>query len=152
LDKLPPANPSNIVAASLIVQFVDSPTPGDPNQDAVRSAVAAAFGEWTRHFDYTAGTYTINVTYRGALAQDAALIGDTYVKVGSSGATSVVETAFGLGFAARNGTAPTAPALTLFVNPTNFGRVGSASNIVAPLERELEHGLVPLVIDSDRFL
>jgi len=74
-------------------------------------------------------------------AQDAALIGDTYVKVGSSGAASVVETAFGLGFAARNGAAPAAPALTVFVNPVNLGRVGSASNIVAPLERELEHGL-----------
>ena len=129
------------MTASLIVQFADAPAPGDPSQDAVRSAVAAAFSEWTRHFDYTAGTYTINVTYRVVLAQDAALIGDTYVKVGSSGATSVVETAFGLGFAARNGTAPTAPALTLFVNPTNLGRVGSASNIVASLERELEHGL-----------
>ena len=130
------------MAAQLNVQFTDPPAVGDPSQGAVRFAVETAFNEWTRHFDYTAGTYTINVTYKYVVAaQDAALSGDTYAKVGNSGAVSVVETAFGLGFAARNGTAPTAPALTLFVNPTNFGRVGSASNIVAPLERELEHGL-----------
>jgi len=127
------------MAASLVVQFVDTPAPGDPNQEAVRSSVATASNEWTRHFDYTAEAYTINVTYKYVVsAQDAALIGDTYVKVGSSGAASVVGTAFGLGFAARNGAASTAPALTVFVN---LGRVGSASNIVAPLERELEHGL-----------
>jgi len=130
------------MTASLTVQFTDAPAASDPNQDAVRFAVQAAFDEWTRHFDYTAGTYSINVTYKYvALAQDAALFGDTYVKVGSSGATSVVETAFGLGFAARNGAVPTAPALTLFVNPSNFRNTGLTTNIVAPLERELEHAL-----------
>lgn len=58
------------MAASLIVRFADVPAVSDPNQDAVRSAVQTAFNEWTRHFDYTVGTYTIDVSFR-ALSQPA---------------------------------------------------------------------------------
>ena len=43
--RLPSADRGNIMAASLVVQFVDTPAPGDPNQEAVRSAVATAFNE-----------------------------------------------------------------------------------------------------------
>lgn len=138
------------MTASLTVQFTDVPATGNPDQNAVRSAVQTAFNEWTRHFDYTAGVYTINVTFKTGVVQngtnlapptDAGIIGDNYMTVGSAGGRSLVETQFGLGFAARNGVAATAPALTLFVNPSNFQVAGSTSNIVAPLEREFSRAL-----------
>ena len=129
------------MAATVAVNFSDPASPGDPNQDAVRNAIAIAFSEWVRHFDTTAGAYTINVTFQGGLARDVALFGDSYVQVGSASGVPLLETAFGLGFAARNGTAATAPALTLYVNPFNFMNTGLATNIVAPLEREFEHAL-----------
>ncbi len=128
------------MAASLIVQFADGPIPGDPNQDAARSAVAAAFGEWTRHFDDTAGVFTINVSFRaGTQPADFRLDVQDFTQVGVNASRSVFEPSFGLSFAARAALSTIVPAPTLFINPANFNAVNS--NIVAATERELGHAL-----------
>ncbi len=136
------------MAAQLNVQFSDPPVAGDPSQGAVRFAVETAFNEWTRHFDYTAGVFTINVSFRAltqpadvSLSTDANL--QSFTKVGNDPRLlSIVEPSFGLSFAARvaSPTALTAP--TLYVNPANFrSSFFTQSNIVAPVERELGHAL-----------
>jgi len=131
------------VAATLNVQFIGAADPSLPSPEPIRAVLTQAFNEWIRHFDYTAGAYTINVVLGTAgFSQDATLTRDTYVQVGTSSTRFIDETAFGLGFAGRSGASPAVPALTLYVNPTYFSRnAASISNLVAPLERELEHGL-----------
>ena len=52
------------MTASLNVQFTDPPVAGGPDPGAVVFAVNQAFDEWIKHFDYTAGAYTINVSFR----------------------------------------------------------------------------------------
>lgn len=134
------------MAAQLNVEFTDLPAAGDPSQGAVRFAVETAFNEWTRHFDYTAGVFTINVSFRAqpadvSLKTEANL--QRFTKVGNDPRLiNIVEPSFGLSFAARaaSPTAFTTP--TLYVNPTNFvSTFPLQSNIVAPVERELGHAL-----------
>lgn len=127
------------MAATLNVGFTDPSVPSG-QAGTIQAAVQAAFAEWVRHFDYTAGSYTIQVTFTTS-AYDVTLAGDTYVKVGSDGSTPVVETEFGLGFAARTAAAQGTQALTLKINPSYFQRLAGASLPVAPLEREFEHAL-----------
>ncbi len=131
------------MTASLNVQFTDPPGAGGPDPDAVVYAVNQAFDEWIKHFDYTAGAYTINVSFRAAVQPaDVSLFEGDYTKVGSVSGDGVLEPSFGLSFAAR-AVAPTIyPTPTLYVNPANFsGTVFGRSNIVAPVERELGHAL-----------
>jgi len=134
------------VTAQLQIAFLDPPPAGFANQDAVRQSVLAAFYEWARHFDSTAGIYTVNVSYQPRMApivgaNAAAIYGDTYLTVGSDPANGKpdVLTAFGLGVAARSGVAPTVPPLTLYSTITNL--VNATGNILAPLEREFGHAL-----------
>lgn len=130
------------MAASLIVQFANDPIPGDPNPDAVRSAVAAAFSEWTRHFDDTAGVFTISVSFRaGTQPADVRLDVQDFTQVGVNASLSVVEPSFGLSFAARAASSTIVPTPTLSINPVNFNGGAVSSNIVAPIERELGHAL-----------
>lgn len=130
------------MTASLNVQFADAPTPGDPDQDVVRSAVAAAFSEWTRHFDYTAGVFTINVSFRaGVQPADVSMDMQAFTRVGVASPLDVVEPTFGLGFAARAASSTILPKPTLYINPAKFNGAAAGSSIVAPIERELGHAL-----------
>jgi len=131
------------MAAQLNVQFTDASAAGDPSQGLVRFAVATAFSDWTRHFDYTSGVFTINVSFRAATQPaDVSLSIQDFTKVGSIPFSTVVEPSFGLSFAARAASSTTVLTSTLYVNPANFvGSFPSRSNIVAPVERELGHAL-----------
>lgn len=51
------------MAATLNVQFADAPRSGST---PLRNVVLQAFQEWVRHFDYTTGNYTINVSFQAA--------------------------------------------------------------------------------------
>lgn len=131
------------MTASLNVQFTDPPVAGGPDPSAVAYAVNQAFDEWIKHFDYTAGAYTINVSFRAAIQPaDVSLVEGDYTKVGSRSGDGVLEPSFGLSFAARAAAPTIYPTPTLYVNPANFtGTVFTSSNIVAPVERELGHAL-----------
>lgn len=134
------------MTAQLQINFLDPQPAGFPNQDTVRQSVLASFYEWARHFDSTAGVYTINVSYQLRTApivgaNTAAIYGDTYLTVGSDPANirQVVTTAFGLGVAARSGVSPTVAPLTLFINPANLANTSRTT--LAPLDREFGHAL-----------
>lgn len=130
------------MAVQLAVEFTDPPAPGDPSQDAVRTAVIQAFNEWTRHFDYTAGVLAIDVSFRaGTQPADVRLGLQDFTPVGANSSLSVVEPSFGLSFAARAALSTVPPTLTLYVNPANFNGAPVNSNLVAPIERELGHAL-----------
>lgn len=131
------------MAAQLNVQFTDPPAAGDPSRDAVRVAVYQAFNEWTRHFDYTAGVFTLNVSFR-ALTQPADVslnVSDFTPVAFDPRLVSIVEPSFGLSFAARAAAPTIFGTPILYLNPTNFNGAGVNSNIVAPIERELSHAL-----------
>ena len=51
------------MAATLNVQFTN-PADVGASAGAVQAIVQQAFAEWVGHFDYTTGTYTINVSFR----------------------------------------------------------------------------------------
>ncbi len=140
------------MAASLIVRFTDVPAVSDPNQDAVRSAVQTAFNEWTRHFDYTVGTYTIDVSFR-ALSQPAdaslrysspAVFSGSYVStndvvVGKIGPYSSSRYGQRLGLALTGRGAGPADPGTLYLNPGYLDGSRSLATALAPIERELGH-------------
>jgi len=135
------------MTAILNVQFTDAQAAaGDLTASAISTAVNAAFSTWLQRFDYTAGSYTINVAF-GSSIPDVVLSGDAYVRTGtftSNGlattlpGTPIVSTLFGLDVAARNGVSPAASALTLTVNPAFLA---TGANLTGPLEREFEHAL-----------
>ena len=126
------------MAASLDIRFINPGTFTNGSLEATRGIIVAAFQAWTRHFDYTNGTYAINVTFDNAVAPaDARLRGDTFVQVGTSAGTPVVETLFGLNLGGRNGTAPAMPPLMLSINPNT----STDNALPGSLEREFEHAL-----------
>ena len=144
------------MTANVTVNFVDAPKPGDPvpDQAALQAAAVTAFSAWARHFDYTTGTYAINVSFQppaGLAPLDVGLDGGgppiqvaprTYGYLGiANSMQGIVEPAFGLDLAGRNGPAPAGLALTLEVNPNAVSSPAAVAGIVAPIERELEHGL-----------
>ena len=131
------------MTAQLNVQFTDPPAPGDPNRDAVVYAVNGAFDEWARHFDYTAGVFTINVSFRALIQPaDVSLNVDDFTRVASDPRLiSIVEPSFGLSFAARAASPAVSGTPTLYVNPANFNGGVFSPNGVAPIERELGHAL-----------
>lgn len=129
------------MAATLNVQFTEGADFAAYGLDRVEAVVRQAFNEWSRHFDYTTGNYTINVSFRARLQPtDVRLSGDSYVKVSPNGrGLGTYETGFGLSLAGRSGRL--APAPTLFVNPGYLTGALSLGNAVAPIERELGHAL-----------
>ena len=131
------------MAAQLDVQFTDPPAPGDPNRDAVVYAMNVAFNEWTRHFDYMAGTFTINISFR-ALTQpaDVSLYAQDFTQVASDPRlVTIVEPSFGLTFAARAASPTVFGTPILYINPATFNGAVFSANGVAPIERELGHAL-----------
>lgn len=129
------------MAATLNVQFTDPPDPALPSPEPIRAVVTQAFNEWTRHFDYTAGTYTLNVSFR-AYTQPT----DVSLSFTNQGNAVVVQPrpngglyGFALGFRlAGRGIGPT-QAGTLFVNSAYLDGSRPAADILAPTERELGH-------------
>ena len=112
----------------------------------MRQLVSTAFYEWVRHFDTSAGIYTVNVTFQGSNvpivgANAAAIYGDAYLTVGNDRGNGRPEVApaFGPGVAARSGVSPSILPLTLFINP--FSQANVTGSILPPLEREFGHAL-----------
>ena len=128
------------MAATLNVQFADAP-PSDPAP--LRNVVLQAFQEWTRHFDYAAGTYTINVSFRASIQPaDVSLsygYQDNGVVVRPRANANIYGDALGFGLTGR-GAGPTG-AGTLYVNPAYLDGSRPVANALAPTERELGHQL-----------
>ena len=111
----------------------------DPSILRPQDSVRAAFNAWLSHFDYTTGSYDINVSYGkipGGIESSVGYKGDTYVQVGSSAGKAVVQPVFGLNVTGRNGTTPATPALTFDINQVGLGGA-QFSNLL----REFEHAL-----------
>ncbi len=137
------------MAATLNVQFADAP-PSDPAP--LRNVVLQAFQEWTRHFDYTAGSYTINVSFRAPFqladaalqyprpaVLDGAYVSTNDVIVGKVGPYNTARYGQRLGLALTGrGTGPADPG-TLYLNSGYLDGSRSLVNAVAPIERELGH-------------
>lgn len=139
------------MAATLNVQFAN-PADAGASAEAVRAVVQQAFAEWVRHFDYTTGTYTINVSFR-ALSQPAdaflqypppAVFDGSYVStndviVGKVGPYNLARYGQRLGLALTGrGTGPADPG-TLYLNSGYLDGSRSLANALAPIERELGH-------------
>ena len=85
--------------ATLNVQFTDPADPTLPSPEPIRAVLTQAFNEWTRHFDYTAGTYTINVSFRAVVQPaDVSLNAQDLTQVRSD---EVLFQSFGLRFVGR---------------------------------------------------
>jgi len=149
------------VVATLNVQFVDA---GPSDTGPLLAVVQQAFAEWTRHFDYTTGSYNIRVSF-GAATQPADVslrypppaslgsynISTNDVPVGMAGPyrTSRYGQRLGLALTGR-GVGPSDPG-TLSVNPGYLDGSRPPANALAPIERELGHqfgirSLYPLTI------
>jgi hypothetical protein len=128
-----------IVTATLNVQFIDPPDPALPSPEPIRTVLTQAFNEWTRHFDYTTGSYTINVSFR-AFTQpaDVSLNAQDLTQVGLG---SVLVQSFGLRFAGRAADPVLFPNPTMFVNPAYLTDARATGDALAPMERELGHAL-----------
>ena len=99
--------------------------------------VRAAFNAWLGHFDYTAGSYDLKVSFGripGGIISSVGYGGDAYAQVGSSAGMAVVLPVFGLNVTGRNGTTPATPTLTFSIN-----QVGDGATIRSNLIREFEH-------------
>lgn len=134
------------MTAQLQIAFLDQPPAGLADLESVRRSVSSAFYEWVRHFDATAGTYTVNVTFQtrtvpNGAPSDTAIYGDTYLAVGNNPLhfNLNIASAFGVDIAGRSGVSPVVPPLTLYINPASFGNTGG--NIVPLLERQFGHAL-----------
>jgi len=132
------------VAAALDIRFVDPTVPASVSAYQVSAALETAFKEWTRHFDYTVGSYVINVSLQTGPSTDASLAVTDFSLVGTEGKSRVIAPSFGLAVAGR-AAAPIAAVPTLFLNP---GLFTANSSDVAPIlaaapriERELGHAL-----------
>ncbi len=138
------------MAATLDILFIDTP-PSDPTP--LRNVIFQAFQDWTRHFDYTTGSYTIDVSFQAASQPADVLL--TYpsanipsfvgynvstndVFVGPHGPGQYAQR-LGLALTGRS-TGPVDPG-TLFINPGYLDGSRSPENAVAPVERELGHQL-----------
>ena len=100
--------------------------------------IIAAFDAWLSHFDYTTGSYTINVsTYKQPGGNPSGVLGggDTYVQVGAAGGKAVLEPLFGLNVVGRNGDEPDTPPLALSFSAVDPG------DEVAETERDFENAL-----------
>jgi len=131
------------MAATLNVQFTDPADPTLPNPEPIRAVLTQAFSEWTRHFDYTAGNYTINVSFRAAgqpadVSLDYSTQGNSVV-VRPRANANIYGDALGFGLTGR-GAGPTGTG-TLYVNPAYLDGSRPAANALAPIERELGHQL-----------
>ncbi len=139
------------MAATLNVQFAN---PGDAGAlaGAVQAVVQQAFAGWLQHFDYTTGTYTINVSFRAASQPaDASLqypappafegfrVTTNDVVVGSAGPNEVSQYGELLGLALTGRGAGPADPGTLYLSPGYLNGSQSLANAVAPIERELGH-------------
>ncbi len=101
-----------------------------------------AFYEWLRHFDYTTGTYAINVSFRAATQPaDAFLNVQDLTTVGTTPRYAIVAPSFGLSLAARAAAPAIFPTPTLYVNPASVSSTGFTASTVAAVERELGHAL-----------
>ncbi len=127
------------MVATLDVQFTDPADLGSRGPEPIRTVLTQAFNEWARHFDYTAGTSTINVSFR-ALTQpaDVSLNAQDLTKVGSG---DVLVQSFGLRFVGRTADPVLFPNPTMFVNPAYVTGARAPSDALAPIERELGHAL-----------
>ena len=117
-----------------------------PYQDAVRQSLTAAYNEWTRHFDYTAGIYIIDaILTRGSSLADVRLVRGGLTAVGTYQGGKVLAPTFGLEFSARATPQANPFHNALFVNLDNLNyaatSAGLTSSIIAPLERELGNSL-----------
>ncbi len=139
------------MTATLNVQFTN-PADAGASAGAVQAVVQQAFAEWTRHFDYTVGTYTIDVSFQApSQPADASLqypsppvfegsyVAANDVVVGKVGPykTPVFGQRLGLALTGR-GVGPADPG-TLHLNPGYLDGSLSLANAVAPIERELGH-------------
>lgn len=110
----------------------------------VSAAIETAFNAWTRHFDYTVGSYVINVSFQTGPGTDASLAVTDFSVVGHKGNSRVIAPSFGLAVAGSTA-APIAAVPTLFLNPGLF--TANSSDVAAILaaapriERELGHAL-----------
>jgi len=130
------------MAATLNVQFTDPADPTLPSPEPIRSVLTQAFNEWTRHFDFTTGTYTINVSFRaGVQPADVSLNAQDLTQVGARLGKNVLVQSFGLRFAGRTADPVLFPNPTMFVNPAYLTGARTPGDAVAPMERELGHAL-----------
>jgi len=139
------------MAATLNVQFTN-PSDAGAQAGAVQAVVQQAFAEWVRHFDYTASTYTINVSFR-ALSQPAdaslqypsptvfsgAYVSTNDVVVGNVGPYNAARYGQRLGLALTGRGAGPADPGTLYLNSGYLDGSRSLANALAPIERELGH-------------
>lgn len=134
------------MAATLNVRFTD-PSDVVTQAGVVQAVVQAAFADWVRHFDYTTGTYTLNVSFRApSQPADASLrfpspaafegisVTTNNVVVSQNG---LYAERLGLALTGR-GAGPADPG-TLHLNPGYLNGTLSLANAVAPIERELGH-------------
>lgn len=146
------------MVATLNVQFLGA---GSSDTGPLLAVVQQAFAEWTRHFDYTTGSYNVSVSF-GAATQptDVSLTYPPPTSLGGYNVTTndvVVGTArtprygqrLGLALTGR-GVGPSDPG-TLFVNPGYLDGSRPPANALAPTERELGHqfgirSLYPLTV------
>ena len=129
------------MAATLNVQFT-VPADAGASAEAVRTVVQQAFAEWVRHFDYTTGNYSINVSFRAFIqpadvSLDPNRDGSVVVRPRNGG--SIYGETLGFGLTGR-GAGPTG-AGTLYVNPGYVDGSRAVANALAPIERELGHQL-----------
>ncbi len=139
------------MTATLNVQFTN-PADAGTSAGAVQAVVQQAFAEWTRHFDYTAGTYTIDVSFQArSQPADASLqyppptayagfnVSTNDVIVGTIGPYNMARYGQRLGLALTGRGAGPADPGTLYLNPGYLNGSLSLANAVAPIERELGH-------------
>ncbi len=152
------------MAATLTVQFTN-PAEAGASMDAVRAVVQQAFAEWVRHFDYTTGNYSINVSFRAeSQAADASLqypapavFGGFYVStnevvVGTVGQYHAALYGQRLGFALTGRGIGPADTGTLYLNPGYLDASRSLANARAPIERELGHQFGIRALHPNNFL
>ncbi len=152
------------MTATLNVQFTD-PADAGASAGAVQAVVQQAFAEWTRHFDYTTGSYTINVSFRApSQPADASLqypapgpsegfnVSINDVVVGKSGPYSVAQFGQRLGLALTGRSVGPADPGTLYLNPSYLNGSMSLANAVAPIERELGHQFGIRALDDNNLV
>ncbi len=127
------------MAATFNIQY-DKTSVAGLDTGPVNAIVQQALAAWVQRFDYTTGSYTLNVNFGATINSDASLALGSYTTIKPDKYTPVVAPSFGLALAGRS-PGPGANMLNLTLNPAYLTGALPVSGALGPIEREIGHGL-----------
>ena len=128
--------------ASLTVAFNNPSDAITPGAASVVAVLQQAFAAWIGNFDYTTGSYTLDLRSDSKTTPvDFAISGQVGTTIGAPGYNTPVESSFGLALTGRTYDATPNPVPTFYINPAYLNGSLPTAALLGPAERYLEQAL-----------